>query len=154
MIARPASVTRAVIVVAAMVVIGAVIVLLTWLLRDDLLTAWAEGNSGAREILREGGLEAVEETLTVPAFVPVAVTAWVVFAMLAGVLVVFFIEGFAWARYSLAAIAVFGVFLAGVGVSSGIPPLFVAGSAVMVGLCLLLLYLLFHKDTSRYFREL
>ena len=51
-------------------------------------------------------------------------------------------------------IAVFGVFLAVLCVVSGIPTLFVVMSVVMVALCLLLLFFLFHKDTSHYFRQL
>ncbi|WP_104107339.1 hypothetical protein [Nocardioides sp. 616] len=153
MIVRPASVNRVTLVALALVLTAGVITVLTWVFSDDLLTSWAEGNSGARVILQEGGLDAVRETLTVPAFVPVAITSFVVFSMLVGVLVAFFVEGFTWARLSLAVIAVFGVFLAVLCVASGIPTLFVVMAVLMIVLCLLLLFFLFHKDTSRYFRE-
>lgn len=153
MIVRPASVIHATRLALALVVLGGVIAVLTWVFRDDLLVSWAQSNAAARRILEEGGLEAVEETLTVPSFVPVAITSWVVLAMLVGVLVAFFVEGFNWARLSLAAICVFGVFLAALCVASGIPTLFVVLSGLMVVLCLLLLVFLFHKDTNAYIRE-
>lgn len=153
MIVRPSSVILAARVALALLVAAGITTLLTWWRREDLLTSWAEGNAGARVILREGGLEAVESTLAVPAFVPVAVTSFVVLAMLVGVLLAFFVEGFGWARLSLAVIALFGIFLAVLCVASGIPTLFVVMSVLMVVLCLALLVLLFHRDTNRYFRE-
>lgn len=153
MIVRPSSVILAVRVALALLVTAGITTLLTWWRREDLLTSWAEGNAGARVILREGGLEAVESTLAVPAFVPVAITSFVVLAMLVGVLLAFFVEGFGWARLSLAVIALFGIFLAVLCVASGIPTLFVVMSVLMVILCLALLVLLFHRDTNRYFRE-
>ena len=154
MIERPSSVDQALRVVAALSVMAGVITLLTWVFRSDLVLAWAEGNSGARRILREGGLEAVEETLTVPGFVPVMVTSFVIFLMLVGVMSAFFKEGFTWARICLGVIGVFGIFLAVLCIGSGIPTLFVVLSVVMVVLCLLLLFFLLHRDTSRYFREI
>ncbi|WP_110181611.1 hypothetical protein [Nocardioides solisilvae] len=153
MIVRPPSVILAARVAVALLLAAAVTTVLTWWRREDLLTSWAEGNAGARAILAEGGLAAVEETLAVPAFVPVTVTSFVVLVMLVGVLLAFFVEGFGWARLALAVIALFGVFLAVLCVASGIPTLFVVMSVVMVLLCLALLVLLFHKDTNRYFRE-
>ncbi len=153
MTVRPLSVILATRVALALVVVAGVTTVLTWWREKDLLTSWAEGNAGARRILRDGGLEAVEASLAVPAFVPVAVTSFVVFTMLVGVLLAFFVEGFEWARISLAVIALFGVFLAVVCVASGIPTLFVVMAVLIVLLCLALLVLLFHKDTHRFVRE-
>lgn len=153
MIDRPSSVDNALRVVAALAVFSGVITLLTWIFRTDLVLAWAEGNAGARQLLREGGIEAVEESLTVPGFVPVVVTSFVVLLMLLGVLAVFFREGFTWARICLAGIAVFGGFLAVLSIASGIPPLFEVLSGVVVLLCVLLLVFLLHPSTGRYCRE-
>ena len=56
-------------VLVALMGLGA---LLTILLQDELIEAWAEGNPGAREILREGGVEALKaSSMSVPAFAPV-----------------------------------------------------------------------------------
>ena len=79
--------------------------MLTILLQDDLIEAWAEGNPGAREILREGGIEALKaSSISLPAFVPVVVVMFVVLLGLLAVLWVFFREGYEWARLSLAAL--------------------------------------------------
>ncbi|QCC77008.1 hypothetical protein [Nocardioides daphniae] len=103
--------------------------------------------------MREGGIEAVETTLSVPGFVPVVVTSFVVLLMLLGVMAVFFREGFTWARVCLGVIAVFGIFLAVLSIASGIPTLFTVLSGVMIVLCVLLLVFLLHPSTTRYFRE-
>ena len=153
MTVRPSSVILASRVAVALVVVTGVTTLLTWWRREDLLTSWAEGNAAARPILREGGLEAVEQSLAVPAFVPVATTSFVVFAMLLGVLLAFFRAGFGWARLCLAVLAVFGVFLAVLCVASGIPALFVVMAVLIVLLCVALLVLLFHRETNRFVRE-
>lgn len=153
MIERPSSVDNALRVVLAISVVSGVITLLTWVFRTDLVLAWAEGNAGARALLREGGIEAVEASLTVPGFVPVVVTSFVVLLMLLGVMAVFFREGFTWARICLGSVAVFGVFLAVLSIASGIPTLFEVLSGVMVVLCVLLLVFLLHPSTGRYCRE-
>lgn len=153
MIDRPSTVDNALRVVVALSVLSGLITLLAWVFRTDLVLAWAEGNAGARQLLREGGIEAVEESLTVPGFVPVIVTSFVVLLMLLGVLGVFFREGFTWARICLATIALFGAFLAVLSIASGIPTLFEVLSGVAVVLCLVLLGLLLHPHTGRYCRE-
>lgn len=153
MIERPSSVDNALRLVLALAVVSGVITLLTWVFRTDLVLAWAEGNAGARRLLREGGIAAVEESLTVPGFVPVVVTSFVVLLMLLGVMAVFFREGFTWARICLALVAVFGIFLAVLCIASGIPTLFVVLSVVTIVLCALLLFFLLHPSTARYCRE-
>ena len=50
-------------------------------------------------------------------------------------------------------VAVFGIFLAVLCIASHIPTLFVVLSVVMIVLCVTLLVLLLHPDTTRYFRE-
>ena len=154
MIERPSSVDRALRVVAALSVTAGVITALTWVFHSDLVLAWAEGNANARRVLADGGLQAVKEMPSLPSFVPVVVTSLMIFLMLVGVMAAFFKEGFTWARVCLGVIAVFGIFLAVLSIGSGIPVLFAVLSVVMIVLCLLLLFFLLHRDTSRYFREI
>lgn len=151
---RPASVTLTLRVLWTLTALAGVITLLVWVLRDDLVLAWAEGNASASRLLAEGGLEAVEETLRVPAFVPVVVTSFGTFLMLVWVLAAFFKEGFTWARISLAVIALFGAFMAALAIASDIPTLFDVLLAVAGLLSLALLVLLLHPHTTRYFREI
>lgn len=150
---RPAPVTLALRVLAALTALAGVITVLTWALRDDLVLAWAEGNASAARLLAEGGLEAVEESLRVPAFVPVVVTSFVTLLMLVWVLAGFFKEGFTWARIGLGVIALFGAFMAVLAIASGIPMLFNVLSVLAGVLCVALLVLLLHPRTTRYFRE-
>lgn len=150
---RPASVTLALRVLAALVALSGAITVLTWAMREELVLAWAEGNVSAARILAEGGVEAVEETLTVPAFVPVVITSFVTLVMLVWVLAAFFKEGFTWARISLATIALFGAFMAVLAIGSGIPVLFEVLSGMAALLCVALLVLLLHPQTTKYFRE-
>lgn len=149
---RPASVTHAVRVLILLVAVAGVTTLLTWVRRDDLVRSWAEGNRTAREVLARGGLEAVESTLTVPGIVPIAVTSFVVFASLVWVLGVFLAEGFGWARWSLAITVLFTAFAAVLCIGSGIPGLFVGLAILVMVICVVLLALLFHKDTNSYVR--
>lgn len=151
---RPATVTNAVRVLVLLVAVAGVTTILIWVRRDDLVRSWAEGNRTARDVLARGGLEAVESTLTVPGIVPIALTSFVVFVSLAWVLGVFFAEGFAWARWSLAVTALFAIFAAVLCIGSGIPALFVGLSLLISAICLVLLVLLFHKDTNDYLKAL
>ena len=81
----PASVVNALRCLTALVVLMALGTLLTSLLQDALIEAWAEGNPGAREILREGGIEALKaSSIALPAFVPVVVVMFVVLLGLLG----------------------------------------------------------------------
>ncbi len=150
---RPVAVTRALQTLVALCVGAGVVTLLVWVFREDLVLAWAEGNPGARAILRDGGLEAVEANLNVPGFVPVVLTSYLVFLMLAWVFAVFFWGGFAWGRVCLVGVAVFGIFLAVLAVASGIPTLFEVLCGGVVLLCGAQLFYLLHPQTSRWFRE-
>ncbi|WP_110238692.1 hypothetical protein [Nocardioides gilvus] len=154
MIDRPTSVTLALRIVVALSFMAGMTTVMVAIFRTDLVLAWAEGNAGARQILREGGLAAVERSLTVPGFVPIVVTSFVIFLMLVWVFAVFFREGFTWGRICLGGVAVFGIFLAVLCIASDIPTLFVVLSIVMIVLCAALLVLLLHPDTTRYFREI
>ena len=99
----PGSVVNAMRCLGVLAVLMGLGTVLTILLQDDLVEAWAEGNPGAREILREGGIEALKaSSISLPAFVPVVVVMFVVVLVLLAVLRVFFREGYEWARVSLA----------------------------------------------------
>lgn len=150
--ARPRSVTHVVRVLLALVVITGLAAVLVWVRQDEVVRTWAEGNVAARKLLLEGGLEAVRASPIVPSFVPLAIVFFVVFALLVGVLVAFFVEGHEWARLSLAATAVFGILAATVVVRLGLPALFAVVSVVAILLCLVLLLLLWRPDTNRWFR--
>ena len=153
MIDRPVAVNRALQTLVALCVAVGVVTLLVWVYREDLVLAWAEGNPGARAILRDGGLEAVEANLIVPGFVPVVLTSYLVFLMLVWVFAVFFWGGFTWGRVCLVTVALFGIFLAVLAVASGIPTLFEVLCGAVVVLCGVHLFFLLHPQTTRWFRE-
>lgn len=152
MIERPSTVRAALATTWVVSAAAGLVTLLVWILRDDLVLAWAEGNRSARAILREGGIEAVEANLQVPGFVPVVVTSYVVLLMLVAVFAVFFAGGFRWGQLGLVAVALFGAFLAVLCIASGIPPLFDALSGVMIALCAVLLVFLLHPKTFAWLR--
>ncbi len=150
----PASVGNAMRCLAALFVLMGIGTLLTILLEDDLIEAWAEGNPAAREILREGGVDALKDSsISLPAFVPVVVVMYVVLLVLVAVLRVFFREGYEWARVSL---AVFGVL---VGLTTGLiafrenpPTVFFILCVVTLVVDLVFVGLLFHPDTTEFIR--
>ena len=149
----PAAVSTAVTLVWSIVALSGVTALLTWWLRDDLVRAWARGNPEATALLRSGGIEALDQsTITVPEFVPLAVTSFAVIAGLALVLAAFLRSGHNWARWCLVALVAFAVFTTGVSIRRGLPPTFVVLAVLSLALNLALLWFLFRKDTSRYLR--
>lgn len=150
---RPTSMTNAVRVLLALVVVTGLGAVLVWVRQDEVVRTWAEDNEAARKLLLEGGVEAVKASPIAPSFVPLAIVFFAVFALLVLVLVAFFVEGHEWARLVLAATAVFGVLAATVVLRLGLPVLFAAVSVVAIALCVLLLLLLWHKDTNRFFRS-
>lgn len=149
----PASVTRAIWLLRAVVAWAGLTALLTYVFSDQLVRAWAEGNQTARAILRERGLDALKESsINIPRFVPVALVLFVVFAAMAGVLVVFFRAGHGWARMALTLMVVFMVFSTAAGLWRDPPGFFVGLSAVALLLSAGLLFYLWHKDTTTYLK--
>ena len=150
---RPKSVTQATWTQWAVVLLAGVAVVLTAVLRDDLELAWARNNQAAQVILAEGGLKALRESsITPPAFVPVAIVAFAVFALLAWVLLALFRNGHQWARLSLCALAAFSI-LAFVVIYRQSPPLsFTVVGVLAVVLDLALLFFLWHPDTNDFIR--
>ncbi|MFC6285588.1 hypothetical protein ACFP3Q_00790 [Nocardioides sp. GCM10027113] len=149
----PASVTSAIRTQLALVVVSGVVAVLAVVERDELLRAWAASNPNARVILEEGGLEALHDsTIALPMFAPVAVVSFFTFALLAVMLLVFFRGGHPSARWSLTGLALF-VLLAMAGMVRQDPPaVFVAVAAVAAVLDVLLLWFLWHRDTSQFMR--
>ena len=99
---RPRSVTNAIRVQVALVVVSALGTAMVAVLREDLVREWAQS---------QGGLDAVRQSqLDAPAFVPVAVVSFIVYALLVWVIGSLFGKGHGWARYALGATAVSFVF--------------------------------------------
>jgi hypothetical protein len=150
----PGSVVNAMRCLGLLTVLMGVGTVLTILLQDDLVEAWAEGNPGAREILREGGIEALEaSSISLPAFVPVVVVMFVVVLVLLAVLRVFFREGYEWARISLAGMGLLIGLAAGLIAFRESPPtVFVVLCVVTILVDLVFLALLAHPDTTEFVR--
>lgn len=149
----PRSVTTAISLVWGTVAISGVTAVLTWLLRDDLVRAWARDNPDAMEQLRAGGIEALDNSsITVPSFIPLAVTSFAIIAAMALVLSAFLRGGHNWARWCLVALAAFAMFTTFVSVNRGLPLVFVLLAVLSLVLQVALLWFLFHADTRRYVR--
>jgi hypothetical protein len=142
---QPRSMTRAGQALLVLVVLGAVAAVLTIVLRDDLVDSWAAGSE-----VRVEGLAA--NTISPPAFVPVAITLFVVLAGLIGVLHLFVREGHNWARLALSALVVVLALSAVAGIRTGEPLVFVVLSLLSVLLDAAVLVFLWQRDTSAYMR--
>jgi hypothetical protein len=150
---RPRSVSNAIRVQWALVALAGIATLLTILLRDDLLRAWVDSNATARALVDEGGLEALQDSsISVPAFVPVAVVSFLVYALLAWVLAVLFREGHGWARWSLVALAAAHLFGAVVIYRADPPAAFLPLVALAAVLDLALTWFLLQRDTAEWVR--
>lgn len=148
---QPSAVSRAIALLLGMVGVGFVATVLTWVLRDDLIRSWAEGNPSVRATLSSGGLEAVKAgSIPPPDFVPVAVVLFVVVASLLGVLTVFLRNGYVWARPCLTGLLVFTAIATVGGVRSNPPVVFVVFAVVSLILEAVALRYLWHQDTSAY----
>ena len=134
---RPASVTGAIWLLLGLVAWSGVTALLTAVFRDELVDAWAAGRADA------GAVEP-------PAFVPVAVVLFVVFALLVLVLLVFLRDGHRWARGSLTAVEVLMAVATLAGLRTDPPALFLALSLVSLVLDVAAVIFLWHRDTTAY----
>lgn len=141
---RPTVVTNALRAQVALVGVAAAGTLLTVLSRGSLLADWA---------LSRGGLDAVEQSgIATPAFAPVAVVTFIVYALLAWVLAVLFREGHGWARWSLLALSAGVLFAAFVTWRADPPSSFVALGAVAVLVDLALIWFLAQRDSGAWVR--
>ena len=149
----PGSVVNAVRVLGLIVVTSAVITLLIWLMRDDVVIGWAEGNPSAQELLDQGGIDLLRDSPIVPGFVALAVVAFVGFALLAVVLGSFFKGGHAWTRPVLTATAGIGVLVGAVCLDNHLPVIFTVLSALVIAEGLVLFYFLWKRETTAYLRD-
>ncbi len=149
----PGSVINSMRVLALIVATSGLITVLIWLMRDDVLLAWAEGNDGAQATLGEGGIEALRESPSAPGFVALSVVAFVGFALLAMVLASFFLGGHAWTRPVLTATAGVGVLVGAVCLDNHLPVIFVVLSGVIIVEGLVLLLFLWQRETTAYLRH-
>jgi lysylphosphatidylglycerol synthetase-like protein (DUF2156 family) len=149
---KPGSITNAVRSLLALVVVSGAAVLLTWLQQDEIILAWAQGNSSAQEILSSGGINELRDSAIVPKFVPLALVSFVVFVVLAMVLGAFLVDGHGWARLVLTGTSCFGLLVAALGLNHSLPTAFVIVSALFLVFCLTLVFFLWRKDTSTYLR--
>lgn len=136
---RPASVVLAIWLLAAMIVLGGITALLTVVLEDELIAQWAEGRVD---------VGAVQP----PSLVPVAIVMFVVIAVLAGVLVEFFREGYQWARVVLTFLVATMALATLAGLRVGPPLLFVVLTVAALVLDVAVLACLWHPDTTAYVR--
>ena len=135
---QPRSVSGATWFLTGLVALSGLTALLTVVYRDDLVRSWERGHPDVGGALRP------------PAFVPVAIVLFVVFALLAAVLVSFLRSGHAWARLALSGLAIFMAVMTLAGLRSDPPPLFLVLPVVWVLLDLALLVCLWLPSTSAY----
>jgi len=152
---QPASVVRLVVAEVVLSLLGVVTVVLTAVLRDDLVRSWAEGRSpSVRETLRVGGVEALEKSgANPPAFVLPAIVLFVVLVSLLWVLTAFVTLGFGWARLVLTGVTVFMVVATIAGLRTGPPSIFAVVAALSFVVELVSLVFLWHPDTTRHLRS-
>jgi hypothetical protein len=126
---------------------------LIWMMRDDVILGWAEGNPSAQDLLAQGGIELLRESPIVPGFVALSIVAFVGFALLALVLGSFLVGGHEWARYVLTATAGVGVLVGAVCLDSHLPTIFVVLSALVIVEGLVLSFFLWRRETTAYLRN-
>jgi hypothetical protein len=137
---QPTSVTRAIRLLLGLIVAGLVVTVLVVVFREDLEEAWSAGHPA------DSAIKPLE-------FVPVVITLYITVALLTLTLIPFFRNGHNWARHSLAAMVVV-IAVSTVAVLRTDPPtLFVVVSLASLALEALILYYLWHRDTSRYLHE-
>ena len=136
---RPTSVDRAVLLLWGLVIVGAAVTVLVIVFRHELADAWSAGHPP-------------DSAIKQPEFVPVVIVSYVVVAGLILTLVPFLRGGHNWARHSLAATVVFIAFATVAGLRTDPPPVFVACAVLSLAYNAVLLFHLFHRDTTSYVR--
>lgn len=134
--------------------LGALTVLLSALLRDELVLNWAEGHRDAREIVSQQGLDylVTEQPIAVPQFVPVAAVLFVTVASLVLVLAMFYRGGHNWARVCLTVLAVMTGVATASGIRVGAPTVFMVLSYLALVVVVALLVTMWHPATSAHLR--
>ena len=134
----PGSVVNSMRVLGLIVATSGVITLLIWLMRDEVILGWAEGNPSAQELLSQGGIELLRESPIVPGFVALSIVAFVGFALLVLVLGSFFVGG---------------VLVGVVCLDSHLPAIFVVLSALVIIEGLAFVFFLWQRETTAYLRR-
>lgn len=137
---QPRSLVLAVRLLLVLVVLGALVTVLTAVERDALIRAWSVGHPS-------------ESSIQAPAFVPVAVVLYVVYAGLMLVLLPFLRGGYNWARWSQFSLVVIIVVSTVAALRTDPPLLFVVCSVASLPLNAAILYLLVRRDTSAFMRD-
>ncbi|MBF4160606.1 hypothetical protein [Nocardioides acrostichi] len=139
-----------------LVLLGLVTVVLTRVLRNDLVLNWAMGHESAAEVVQRQGLAYLirEQPIAVPQFFPVAATLFVVMACLIGVLGVFFAHGHHWARVCLTALLLAAAVATGSGLAVHPPATFEALSYLALAVVLGILVTMWHPLTSRFLKAM
>lgn len=141
---RPTVVAYALRVQWALVAVTAIAVVATVLLRDTLLESWA---------LSRGGLDAVEQSgIATPAFVPVTLVSFIVYASLAWVIAVLFREGHRWARWSLFLLAAGFLFVVYVIYRTDPPAALLVVGAIAAALDVALIWFLLQRESGEWVR--
>ena len=135
---RPASVRAVVWLLGGLIALTGMTALLTIFLKDELVDDWASGRVDSGSV-------------AAPAFVPVAVTMFVVVGSLAVVLLIFFLNRFPWARLVLTALLVVLGIAFVTTLRAGPPPLFLVLTAASLVLDVGVLFSLWRPDTTAYF---
>ena len=149
----PGSVVNSMRVLGLIVATSGVITLLIWLMRDEVILGWAEGNPSAQELLSQGGIELLRESPIVPGFVALSIVAFVGFALLVLVLGSFFVGGHGWTRPVLTATAGVGVLVGVVCLDSHLPAIFVVLSALVIIEGLVFVFFLWQRETTAFLRR-
>lgn len=136
---QPRSLTSAIRVVWGLVALYGLTALLTVVLHDELISRWESGRPDIG-------------TVQPPEFVPVAIVLFIVFAALAGVLVMFVRDGHGWARLALSVLVLFMAVATLAGLRTDPPVLFLVLALASVVLDALLLFFLWRRDTGTYIR--
>lgn len=137
---RPVAVSGAIWVLVAAIVTSGVTALLTLVYGDELDEAWAADRTDLG-------------TVAPPAFAPVAITMFVVVAVLAIVLLLLLQQGHNWARVLLSALVVLMAIATLASLQADPPTLFLALSVVGLLLDLVAAILLWHPDTRAFTRS-
>jgi hypothetical protein len=151
---RPTSVTLAIRMHWLLIALGAVAVVLTVVLNDELIRAWAEGRADMRRVLETQGLEAIKDgEVRPPAFIAPSITLWVVIALQIWMLLVFFGNGNGWARLSLTALLFFAAVATIAGIRTDPPGVFVVIMIATMVVEVIAVAFLWHPDTNRFLKR-
>lgn len=134
---RPRSAVTAIWLLVALVALSGLTALLSLVFEDKLVDAWAAD-------------QAPSSSVEPPSFVPVAIVLFIVIALLAGVLGMFFREGLNWARVALTGLAVFLGIATLASLRTHPPTLFLVISLTSLVVDLALVLSLWHRDTRAY----